>query len=126
MERGLSYPRISRATGYSVWSVGEIVRGALGKLRGNQLEEHQDRHFARLEELYRALEPAILSGEPAKEDIDSALKILDRESRLLGLDAAKKGQLEFKRRRGRTTPPSISDRRRIPRRPSTSPTWWRG
>jgi hypothetical protein len=87
---GHTYGTISYLTGYSIWSVGEIVRGALAELRANTLEEHRDRHYARLEELFRALYPATFVDCPAREDVAAVLGILDRESRLLGLDAPKK------------------------------------
>lgn len=88
--QGYTYGNISYFTGYSIWSVGEIVRGALAKLRANTLEEHRDRHYARLEELYKGIFPALFNDCPMREDVVMALSILDRESRLLGLDAPKR------------------------------------
>jgi len=88
--QGYTYPNIAYFTGYSVWSVGEIVRGALAKLRANTLEEHRDRHYARLEELFKGIFPALFNDCPMREDITAALSILDREERLLGLNAPKR------------------------------------
>ena len=88
--QGNTYGAISYFTGYSIWSVGEIVRGALAALRANTLEEHRDRHYARLEELYKGVFPALYNDCPMREDVMMALSILDRESRLLGLDAPKR------------------------------------
>jgi hypothetical protein len=87
----LPYRRIAKITKYSVWSVGQIVRGALAEARKNSLAEHLDEQFARYEELYHTIESKIAGGEPlGKDDINGAIKILDARSRLLGLEAPKR------------------------------------
>lgn len=88
---GLTYPRIAKVTGYSVWSVGEIVRSALAEARQNPLVEHLDEQYARLEELYRPIEQKLTEGKPLTKDESAiAVKILDLRSRFLGLDAPKR------------------------------------
>ena len=90
-KQGWTYASISKLTGYSVWSVGEIVRAALRQLRSNRtLEEHRADHLARLEEMYEQVFPMLMHNTADRGDVASLLAILDRQSRLLGLDAPRR------------------------------------
>ena len=87
--QGYSYRMISVETGYSVWSVGQCIRSKLIEMRTNSLEGYRDSHWARLEELFRAAHAVVMDDWPEKKDFSAALAILDRQARLLGLDAPK-------------------------------------
>lgn len=87
---GMTYRMIAAATGYSTWSVGEIVRSALKEAHVQMAGQHLAEHVARLEELFRLLYPAVADSCPERVDVNAALSILDRQSRIMGLEPPKR------------------------------------
>lgn len=91
-ESGRNYWQISAEVGYSVWSVGQVVRSALTDARSKLAERHLDEHLSRLEELFRVTHTYVHSPDPdaATREVKTALAVLDRQARVLGLDGPKR------------------------------------
>ncbi|MFE3577856.1 hypothetical protein [Streptomyces vinaceus] len=87
---GASYTEIAEALGYSSkGSACSDVRRALEKHvveEGLAVEAWRELELARLDVLQRAIWPKAMAGDPRA--IETALKILDRRAKLLGLDSA--------------------------------------
>ena len=83
--KGLTFADIARQVGYASPSGAyEAVRAALDSDAGVAAGEIRKLHMARLETLLGAVWDAASRGD--LRAIDRALKVLDREARLLGLD----------------------------------------
>lgn len=87
---GHSYTEIAEKLGYSSrGSANSDVRRALEKHvieEGLAVEAWRELELARLDVLQRAIWPEAMEGSPRA--IETALKILDRRAKLLGLDSA--------------------------------------
>lgn len=87
---GHSYTEIAEELGYSSrGSANSDVRRALEKHvieEGLAVEAWRELELARLDVLQRAIWPEAMGGSPRA--IETALKILDRRAKLLGLDSA--------------------------------------
>ncbi len=92
---GHSWDAIARQLGYdSKASAYTDVRRALEKAVTKlaiPLEAHRQLELDRLDAMQNALWPAALDGET--KAIDTALRLMDRRARLLGLDAPQRHEL---------------------------------
>ena len=87
-KRGMSYTEIGQAIGISMQGASECVRRALERLRVEAKESAEDvreLELERLDKLLRIAQTAADQGELAA--IDRVLRIQERRSRYLGLDA---------------------------------------
>ena len=85
---GWTYSRISQELGVGVAQVGLIVKNALLEIRKvteESVEQLRQMELERLDEIQRALWPGVESGN--LKSIDRMLKLMERRSKLLGLDA---------------------------------------
>lgn len=83
---GATYDAIARQLGYAgPSSVKKAIDTALARTLKPVADEYRHIHILRLEGMLLALQPAIRAGDPVS--IRSAIRVLERESRLLGLDA---------------------------------------
>ncbi|GIW60673.1 MAG: hypothetical protein KatS3mg087_1739 [Patescibacteria group bacterium] len=87
---GLSVSEVSLVLGVEESEVREVVRGLLesSDFMGEFIEERLRLHLLRLDGLWRALWSRASAGEISA--VLGCLRVLERESRLLGLDAAEK------------------------------------
>ena len=90
---GLTWATIAAQTGYAgAPGAYKAYQRAAERLIRPNLEEHRDMELDRLDRLQAAVWGRAALGEV--KAIDSVLKIIDRRSRLLGLDAPQKIQAE--------------------------------
>jgi len=86
--QGLSMAAIGSMLGVCAATIYKDIQAAKALWRETSVEAIErlnDEHIRRTEELYQALLPGIRSGSP--RSIEVAIKVLERQSKLLGLDA---------------------------------------
>lgn len=83
---GYSYAEIARAMGLSGKdTVHNIVGRALERCVREPADAVVELETQRLDQLFKAVLPTALTGDPAS--VNSALRVMERRARLLGLDA---------------------------------------
>lgn len=93
-KQGLTYGQIGDLLGISEMGAHKCVNRALNKFRTEMAEEAADvrqLELERLDALFAGVWMKALSGDPAS--MGSALKVMERRAKLLGLDAATKSEL---------------------------------
>ena len=94
-KRGMSYAEIGEAIGMSLQGASDAVRRALERLRteaSEKAEDVRDLELARLDKLLKIAEAAAESGDISA--IDRVLRIQERRSKYLGLDAPVKSEAQ--------------------------------
>lgn len=106
VHKGASVPEIAAVLDLPEKRIRRIIAAHERKLElgiAERLEVHREIHMGRLEDLLAAVWPRAtkssiqVNGEergPSMECVDRALKILSRQSRLLGLDAPARAELK--------------------------------
>jgi len=87
-KRGMNYRRIGEKYGVSHQMVSEAIRGYLKQLRAISLRsvvEYRQVQLERIQAVYNALWPNVMRGKV--DAINALIRVMDREARLLGLDA---------------------------------------
>lgn len=105
---GWTQDMISAAVGLSDIEVANIQRAELDRLERLSLETlDQERRLelSRCDEFIRSLWPKIERGEPRAVEV--AIKVCERRSRLLGLDAPEKRQVDVDVTVANLTPPEL-------------------
>ena len=82
---GMTRSDIAKRIGVSIPTVNDDVRAAINNKLRIDTEEYVGRQLTQIEDLRRAVYARALKGDMAA--LDRALKLMDREARLLGLDA---------------------------------------
>ena len=92
---GLSYRQIAKAMGCSVAGAHDMVRRALREAIREPAEELRTLELERLDALYAKVMVIVDTGSTKEvlNAIDRALRIMERRSKLLGLDAPLKQDL---------------------------------
>ncbi len=93
--RGFSYLQIARELGITQKAVCSLINVAFRALQRyckETTEQTVQLHNERLEAMYKALEPSMQSGHA--RSIEVGLKVLERQAKMLGLDAPEKQELK--------------------------------
>lgn len=87
---GMAYGAIATTVGYSNASHARAaVMAAIRTRVSESARQVRDMELARLDQMLMALWPAVRRGDPRATD--SALKVMERRARLLGLDSQRTG-----------------------------------
>jgi hypothetical protein len=92
--KGMSYEQIASTVGCSVSKAYNDVKSALEKIEAEcaeKAEEVRRIELTRIDSWLKALQPGIDAGEP--RPIETALRLSERRSKLLGLDAPSKQEV---------------------------------
>lgn len=90
-KHGLNYRRIGEKYGVSHQTVAEEIREYLKELRSigiRSVIEYRQVQMERIQAAYNALWPNVVAGRI--DAINTMIRLMDREARLLGLDAPQK------------------------------------
>jgi hypothetical protein len=101
-KKGLTYAEIGKELGCTSRRARSLVAYEFVRLKGeqNELAEEAFRtNIGRLDQLLEAVWHEALEGE--LEAVDTALKILDRQSRMMGLDAPARSEVQVTRLAGK-------------------------
>jgi hypothetical protein len=87
---GLSYLRISGETGLSVGTVHNRIQARSAQRVDPLAEEHRAIELDRLDRWLEKLDAQIQAGEAVARNVEVAVKVSERRSKLLGMDSADK------------------------------------
>ncbi len=96
---GWNYREISMDIGVSPQQVGKYIRGALANvedLSAAQTAELRQIQFDRIQALFKKVWAKVATGKDLLSAVQTAIRLLEREAKLMGLDAPTKVDITAK------------------------------
>ncbi len=96
---GYTYREISRTLGVSPVQVGKYIRGALAnteEISAAQTAQLRQIQYDRIQAMWKKIFAKVATSRDLLASIQTGIRLLDREAKLMGLDAPMKVDIEAK------------------------------